>query len=281
MPLRDRGGVLPAAFCLLLAGFGCAGGAEPYQGTGAGTGGATAAGGGNGSGSGGNSTGTGGSATGTGGGVVGTGGKAGTGGVTGTGGRPAAPPRFTLPWMDDFEANAVNGDASGWIKDPGETIPKWAVVMDGTTKVLQEQAAVSAASFIVGGDVGWTDQKVEAKVKFPAITSSSLALVAVRFVDFDNYYFLHLKGDGSMKIRKRIGGSTTDLVAYKSGTALVAGTWYTIGFGFSGTTVTAYLNGMVVGTMTDSPPSLPAGGIALGFQDAAGGSFDDVKVTAP
>jgi hypothetical protein len=182
--------------------------------------------------------------------------------------------------MDDFEADAANGGASGWIQDPKDTTGKRAVVTDGTTKVLQEQVEVTSQSMVVGGDAAWTDQKVEAKVKFTTVTSSSLAQIAARFVDFDNYYFLEFKGDGSMKIRKRIASNTTDLISYKSKVALVADTWYTVGFGFQGDVVTIYFNGTAVGTMTDAPASVSMGGIALGFKSASG-AFDDVKVTLP
>ncbi len=287
----------------LLGAVSCGGGIEAYHsnmmggsgGTDAGTGGgigatgATGATGGAGtggaaSGTGGlpSSKGTGGSASGTGGRVSGTGGGVGSGGtgvLTGSGGR-AGVARLVLPWMDDFEADAANGGAVGWIQDPADSKGKWAVVTDGTTKVLQEQVAVSSQSMIVGGDSAWTDQKVEAKVKFTTVTSSSVAQIAARFVDLDNYYFLEFKGDGSMKIRKQIAGSTNDVIAYKSKVALVAGTWYTIGFGFQGNVVTIYFNGVAVGTMTEAPASLAMGGIALGFKSASG-AFDDVTVTLP
>jgi len=274
-----------------VAAVGCATGVEaiPAPATGGAPGaggGATPTGGRAGSGGVGGPTGSGGASVGSSGGAgVGSGGASlgsgGATGATGSGGRPGVTPaRLALPWMDDFEGNAVGGSVRGWIQDPEDEVGKWMVVADGATKVLQETVAVSSISMMVGGDVGWTDQKVDARVKIATASSGVLAILATRFVDFDNYYFLHLKGDGSIKIRKRIMGSTTDLVTFKSGTALAAGTWYSVGFGFKGTTVTAYLNGTAVGTMTEVAASHPAGGIALGVQDGAA-TFDDVKVTAP
>jgi hypothetical protein len=273
----------------LLALAGCANGIESYGDQPA-TGGANGQAGG-GTGSGGSPSGGTGSSVGTGNGS-GTGGRIGSdgsGGIRGTGGAIVGPPGsggrtsvpvFSLPWTDDFEANTVNSPAVGWIKDPKDVVGQWAVAMDGTTKVLQELTSVSSISRIVGGDAAWTDMKVEVRVKFSTVSSSSLAVLGVRFVDFDNYYFAHLQGDGALKIRKRIAGSTTDLVTYKSNVPLVVGTWYTIGFTFQGTTVTLSYNGAAVGTMTELAASLPAGGIMLGVQTGAA-SFDDVKVTAP
>ncbi len=253
----------------LFAVIGCANGEQP--GASAGTGGST--------GSGGNGTpaGSGGSGTSTGSGgatVTGSGGAA----ATATGGRTVTPSRLTLPWMEDFEGNAVGPTATGWIKHPKDTTGVWAVVTDGT-KVLQQQNAAAGLAMMVGGDVGWTNFKVEAKVKIATASSDVLAILSARYADPTNYYFLHLKGDGSIKIRKRIDDSTADVLTYKSATALVAGTWYTIAFGFQGSTVTAYLNGAMVATMTEAPASILAGGIGLGAQDGAV-SFDDVKVTA-
>jgi hypothetical protein len=291
-----RVSVAVLAGAVLAAAAGCGSGIEPYHSGAMGSGGTVggAAGGAlgapGGSGAGGAAFGTGGirttsgsgGAVGTGGHVVATGGSVGLGGsaaVTGSGGT-AMIARLVLPWFDDFEADVVNGRASGWIQDPSDTTGKWAIAMDGTSKVLQEQVDVSSESMIVGGDSAWTDQKIEAKVKFTTVTSSSVSELAARFVDFDNYYFLEFKGDGSMKIRKRISSNTTDVVVYKSKVALVAGTWYTIGLGLQGNVATIYFNGAAVGTMTEAAASLSMGGIALGFKSGSG-AFDDVKVTLP
>jgi hypothetical protein len=276
------------AAMLILAG--CGNTIEPYRGGASATGGAAAEQGGAAgtnspaSGSGGTTPGTAGRTgpgpgpNGSGGRAAGTGGIAGTPVPVGTGGRVVVLP---LPWTDDFESNAAGGGAKGWLADPEDTTGRWTVAMDGTTKVLQEQNAVTTLSRIVGGDIAWGDMKVEVRVKFATVTASSLALVGVRFNDFDHYYFVHLQGDGAVKIRKRIAGSTTDLVTYKSNIPLVAGTWYTLGFGFQGTTVTAYYNGAVVGMpLTEIAASLSSGGIMLGIQNGSA-SFDDIKVVVP
>jgi hypothetical protein len=274
----------------LLVAVGCANAIEPYRGGSAAMGGTD--GGAIGAGTGGTASGSGGGAPGSGGGPAGSGpgtpasggrtgiptGMAGISGATGSGGQAVM---LALPWTADFESDAVGGGAKGWVQDPEDVTGKWTVVMDGTTRVLQEQNTVTTLSRIVGGDIAWTDMKVEMRVRFSTVTSSSLALLGVRFNDFDHYYFVHLQGDGAVKIRKRIAGSTTDLVTYKSNIPLATGVWYTLGFGFQGTTVTAYYNGAVVGTpVTEIAASLASGGIMLGIQNGAA-SFDDVKVAVP
>ena len=152
--------------------------------------------------------------------------------------------------------------------------------MDGASKAMQEQTVVGSLSLNVGGDIAWTDVIVEAKVNFKTFTTTSaIVYLVTRFVDAKNYYFLEFHADGSMKVRRKIAGSSTDLLQYKSQIPVVAGTVYTIAFGIKGSTVTAYLNGMAVMSFTDTVV-LPSGGIALGTQ-AVAASFDDVRVTAP
>lgn len=270
---------------LIGAALGC-GNAEPYTpavsgtGGGPGTGGSASGTGGSSMGSGG-SVGTGGSATGSGGstgtgGRVGTGGMTGSGGVTGTGGAVIVAPTGTVLLLEDFDGS--NKGPYKWY--PADTIGTWAVAMDGASMAMQEQTVVGSLSLNVGGNVAWTDVIVEAKVNFKTFTSTSaIVYLATRFIDTKNYYFLEFHADGSMKIRRKIAGSSTDLLQYKSNIPVVMGTVYTIAFGIKGSTVTAYLNGTAVMSFPDTP-NLPAGGIALGTQQVAA-SFDDVKVTAP
>lgn len=294
MKLRDghrwfgivAGGVLCASLGCgtsvesVSGGTGGAGGGNSGSGGSPGSGGAAPGSGGSASGTGGAQSGSGGvSAVGTGGRVASTGGSGvvATGGTTG--GSTTLTPILTLPWMDDFEGDTAGGEIKGWIR-AGDVDGKWAVATEGGSKVLQETVATDSISLIAGGDIAWTDQKVEVKVKFATVTTSSIAYLMVRLVDVKNYYFLEFKGDGSMKVRKEIMDSTNDVLSYKTKMDLVAGTTYTVGVGFKGNVVTAYLNGAAVGTMTENPASLSHGGIALGFKGATG-SFDDVKVTLP
>jgi hypothetical protein len=227
--------------------------------------------------------------------VAGSGGRPGTGGASdssGSGGRagatasggaagtvagpPGSPGAVLL--SDDFE----DGSTKGWLQDPSDAEGKWAVTTDaGGSKVLTESVATSAISWMVGGNSTWTNQRVEAKVRFTSFTDSgATAYIATRFVDFDNYYFVQMKVDGSLKIRKRIQGSTSDLVTYKTKMALAAGDVHVFGMAFADSTLTIYLDGVAVATGPEASVSNPRGGIALGTQKLAA-DFDDVKVTVP
>lgn len=197
---------------------------------------------------------------------------AGTSGGTG-GGAPAG----DLPFLDNFE----DGNAAGWVSvdDEGAMVAGWSVVMDGTS-VFKQGTASSDPSWSIGGNVAWTDQLVEVKLKFDdAPDESAAALIAARFKNFDAYYYLELRGDGGIKIRKRVEGSTGDVTRFDPDAPLSGNTWYTVGLGAVGSTLTAYFNGVPVATGTDS--EVTAGGIGIGTTDEAIVSFDDVSVTAP
>src|SRR5581483_6212386 len=126
-------------------------------------------------------------------------------------------------------------------------------------------------------NVTWTDQMVEARVKLTA--GPARAQVAARFLDNSNYYFLELTDTNSLKIRKRTAGATTDLAA-AAGTVLALGTWYTVGLQVQGNALTAYLNGAMVASITDTAAPIAAGGVALATA-ANNVEFDDVRVTVP
>ena len=181
----------------------------------------------------------------------------------------------TILLSDDFE----DGTSDGWLPASVGVPITWGVVADGTNHVFAQQDATLTLSRVAGGDVAWTDQAVEARVKF--LTTPDQVQLAVRFLDANNYYFVELSADGRVKIRKRGAGVTTDLAALPGAAPLVIDTWYTLGLTIQGATLTAYLDGIPAVTATDnSPPAIAAGGIGLATNLNAA-AFDDVKVTVP
>jgi len=298
------------------------GGAGPGSG-GAGSGGAPVASGGTSAGSGGASGGSGGTTTGSSGGSgsggtnAGSGGTAGSGGanagsggvpaasggLTGSGGAPASGtgggpvPTGGVPavamWTDDFESSATGAAPKGWIADPDPAVTgnpgMWGVVTDGANHVYEQQMQTSSLSLAVGGNVNWTDFKLETRVRVVSTSSTSSARVtlAARYQDAKNYLLLELTLDGKIKLRSRTDSSSTDLATNdsKTRTPIDIGGWTKIGIGVSGPaskpTVTAYLNGApVMFSSVESAAGTGSGGIALGAT-AAVVAFDDVTVTPP
>jgi hypothetical protein len=254
------------------------GGTSPSTGGSGGSGGSSGSGGKGGSAgaAAGGSSGKGGSAgsSGAGGSTSGSSGSGGAGAASG--GSAGGPPSGSL-FFDDFE----DGDTSDWysVDDEGMPISGWSLVEDGST-VFKQGSASSDPSWSIGGNVNWTDQVLEVKLKFDDVPDeSAAALISARFQNFDSYYYLELRGDGGIKLRKRVDGSTTDVTRYDPDAPLAGNTWYTVGIGAVGTTLTAYFNGVAVATAADD--SIPAGGIGIGTTEEAVVAFDDVSVTAP
>ena len=189
-------------------------------------------------------------------------GSAGSAGAAGSGGGGA------LLFSDDFETGA----AKSWTTSGGT----WAVTQDGS-HVYAQQASGTGSSVLLSaaGSTTWTDQIIEVRVKvlsFGGSSSSYFAAIYGRFTGAD-YYALVLRSDGKLAIRKDKStlGSAVDA-------GIVAGTWYTLRFEIVGTTLKAYVDGVLKDSETDA--TLSAGGIALGTINATA-EFDDVRVTSP
>jgi hypothetical protein len=267
---------------LLLAG--CAAGQDSVNPDAGGGGGSTTS-----SGSGG-STGAGtGGATGTagrsgGGGATGSGtagtsgsGTAGTSGGTGAGG--GHPATLVLPWTESFEDAAhvhqywIAADANG----------TWALTSDGTQ--VWQATVGSTESIQVGGDVYWTDQVFELRVKVLSTSSSSWTVnLYPRFMDLDNYYQMGFYSSG-LQLHNRLAGNRNQLGdKFKAPTPPTTGVWYTVRVsvvnGAGGATITASIDGMAGGLTFQDPTPIPNGGIGIGVQYATV-EIDDVKVSAP
>jgi pectate lyase len=169
---------------------------------------------------------------------------------------------------DDFE----DGTPDGWISAGGT----WAIVTDGS-KVYAQQAAGTGSKLLLsaGGSTTWTDQIVEAKVKVTAFGGQSSSYFAAIYARFSTagYYALALRSDGKIAIRS---GNSTIGSAVAAGISV--GTWYTVRLEAVGTTLKAYVDGVLKDTETDS--SIAAGGIAVSTVNALA-EFDDVKVSLP
>ncbi len=222
--------------------------------------------------------------------VTGSGGRTASGGASGSGGATVVGPAANF--MDNFENNDVN---LHWGAPQSNDIPPcgtWAVVPEttGSTNHVYSQTSTactstSSPSWAAGGNVNWTDMRLQVRVRFdnPSTVTTRLT-IAVRYNDSKDNYFIEYTNDGKMKIRVRNPSGTSDVMSLPSKSAVPApnGTWSTIGLSIKGSTINAY-----IGTDPTAPPAvfgtasgLDAGGIAIGVA-AGAASFDDVLVTPP
>lgn len=172
-------------------------------------------------------------------------------------------------FSDDFESGN-----DGWHPNTGGEA--WSVVMDDTNVFEQAAPLVNSDRFMSAGSDSWADVSVEARVKITAFagqSSSYFAGVYARVQSATNYYAFALRSDGKVSLRKNGSnlGSSEDA-------GIVEGTYYDVRFVVSGSTLTGYIDGQQIATVTDT--SIPSGVIGVGTRNASA-MFDDVRVTVP
>lgn len=202
--------------------------------------------------------------------------NASTGGSRATGGssHTSVPASIPLPYIDDFE----DGNLSQWMlwNSSTSSLGSWSIGTDGSNHVLQQTNSGSSATYDVGGDVGWTDQKLAVKARWS--TTSTVIYVSVRFNNPDGYYYVQVTPGSKPKIRVRTNGSTADVCTGTVNFSGVVGTWYTVTLTAQGSTISADIDGTSI--CSGSSTAVLAGGIAVG-SDGGPAAFDDVSVTTP
>ena len=168
-------------------------------------------------------------------------------------------------FSDDFE----DGNATGWSTNGGS----WSVTTDGSR--VYRQAGTGSDARALTGTATWTDYSVQARVKPTAFTGSNrFAAVLARVQSSTSYYFLALRSNNTVELKRLDGGSSTTLDS--ASLPVSAGTWYTLRLEVTGTTLRGYVNGALLTEATDSRWSSGRVGVAT-FYTAA--NFDDVQVS--
>ncbi len=197
------------------------------------------------------------------------------------------PPRLSgasgeVLYFDDFE----DGDDVNWapdVADGNDVLGSWAVVeAEPGRAYAQTDASFDDDSWAVGGHVQWTDVVVKTRFRFTEVRAmeDAVVMLAVRFQSKDDYYYLQYSGDGTLKIRTRVGGEEPELASQEVNAVAAVGEWIDLGLTVRGTSLEASVDGTLVSSeVVDA--DLASGGIALGVRENAAVEFDDVKVTAP
>lgn len=169
--------------------------------------------------------------------------------------------------VDTFES----GNAADWTPDGGGI---WSVTTDGT-QVYRQTLDTAAANRSVLDDTDWTDQLVEADVKPISHDGSNRFYgVIARYVDSTNYYYLVLRTNNTVELKKLVNGSATtlDSASFTSST----GNWYTLRLEIVGTSLEGYVNGQSLVSATDTEFDEGSAALLTFFTSA---SFDDVIAT--
>lgn len=168
-------------------------------------------------------------------------------------------------FTEDFEDRKANG----WTKSGGS----WSVITDGSQ--VYRQSRLSSDALVRAGSSSWTNYAVEARIKPLNFNGDNrfVALIA-RAQSSNNYYYLALRSNNTLELKKLVAGSSTTL-ASKSFTVSTLN-WYSVKLEVVGTSLKAYVNGVLQLTATDS--KFQSGNIG-GATFYASAEFDDFVVT--
>ena len=168
-------------------------------------------------------------------------------------------------FSDDFE----DGNSTGWTTSGGT----WSVATDGS-RVLR-QSGTSSDARARAGSSSWTNYTVTARVKATAFNGSNrfVALLA-RTQSNTSYYYLALRSNNVVELKKLVGGSSTTLASAPFSLSL--NTFYSLSLTVNGSSLSGRVNNGTPLTATDTQFSQGGIGVATFF---ASGSFDDVLVS--
>jgi hypothetical protein len=181
-----------------------------------------------------------------------------------------AAPLFTF--TDDFESGADK-----WTP-LDNTCTEIITDTDGVTHVysMTNCGASTGRSIISTTEAfAWTDYKIKARIQL--VTGTDYIKVMGRLQDASNYYFVGLRANGGVQIRRYVDGSSTTLT---STTGLITmGTWYTVEFELYGNMLRVLIDGTPVLSAVDTDAEAFSAG-TVGFASVRVlGLFDDVVVT--
>jgi hypothetical protein len=168
-------------------------------------------------------------------------------------------------FSDDFN----DGNAGGWTTSGGT----WSVISDGTP--VYQQSGTSSDARARGGSTGWTNYTVTLRAKPTAVNGTNrFVAVLARAQSATSYYYLALRSNNTVELKKLVNGSSTTLAS--AGVPFTLNTWYTLSLEVSGNTLRGTVNGGTALTATDTQFASGQVGVAT-FNASA--RFDDVVVT--
>jgi hypothetical protein len=177
------------------------------------------------------------------------------------------PSPLTTVYVDDFATATVepwtHSGSGQWVLDSG---------------AFNQNSVGAEARAVIGGKTA--DQVVQARVRqiawSAAGTAERWAGVLARYVDDDNYYYLHLRSGGTVSLRKLVNGSITTLAS--ASLAVSLNTQYQLRLEAVGNQLRGYVNGALLLQATDSSHVAGIGGL-MTYKSAT--EFDDYVAYQP
>lgn len=166
-------------------------------------------------------------------------------------------------FSEDFE----DGTPGGWSTAGGD----WSVVEDGSAAYRQSKGTGRAARTFAG-EPAWTDYTVSARVRAIELDAAGFAGVAVRASGPTTMYRLVITSAGAAELQAVRGSTVTVLGA--APVASPAGVFHELRVRAAGTTVTGWVDGVLVGSGTGTVSARGRLGLVTSLATA---SFDDVS----
>jgi hypothetical protein len=184
-----------------------------------------------------------------------------------------SPNSFVALYDDDFGFD----DDFWWTKVDGTWTPYLESNDDGelTLHAFRQAFTASGARAVIGVSTG--DQVVQTTARAVSFAGTNVWFgVMARYVDSRNYYYITLRNNGTLSLRKLVNDNIVVL-----GTAAVnvtPNTWYNLRLDAIGNSLRAYVNGELYLEATDT--SFPAGRYGLVTYKTAA-DYDGLHVSQP
>jgi hypothetical protein len=193
-----------------------------------------------------------------------------------------------LPYADNFDSYTVGGEAQYFSDQNGAF--EVAAAGGGRSGLVIRQMAPTAPinwdntsdPYTLLGDLSWTNYTVTCDVLLEQAGYVELLGRVGTQEGFSpaniNAYYLRVNSTGAWSVLKNTSGGTVTTLSSGSVSALGTNTWHTLSLGFSGSTITAKVDGTTVSTVTDS--SYSSGQVGLGVSGWVNAQFDNFSVTS-
>jgi hypothetical protein len=204
-------------------------------------------------------------------------------------GTQASPPQasLSLPYADSFDADPAGREPIYLSQQQGafETVACGGGRAGQCVRQMAPRTPIEwdsgANPYTLLGDLGWRNYTVSADAMFEqAGAVQVMGRVGTQrgfAVSGINAYYLQVANTGAWSIVKNDTTGTLSTLTSGTHAALGLSTWHHLSVSFSGSTITAAIDGTNVGTATDS--SYAAGQIGLGVGGYQTDQFDNLSVT--
>jgi hypothetical protein len=210
-----------------------------------------------------------------------------TGQGKGTATGPAAA-SLPLPYTDSYDSYAVGLEAK-YLADMQGAFEVTACGAGRAGRCVRQMSPRTPITwddlsdpYALLGDLGWANYKVSSDVLletagYAEVIGRATWQHAFGPAGLDAYY-LRVANTGAWSIIRNTVDNPMTVIRSGTTTALGTGTWHNVALTFSGSTLTAQLDGATLGTITDT--SWSVGQIGLGTSQGETAQFDNLSVTA-